>query len=83
MDDLTTVAVRRSTLERLRSFQEYRRESYDETLNKLMTVINMAKSDDEGELNEETRKEIDAGRREIKEGRGMNTKKLMKKLGID
>jgi len=83
MENMTTVAVRKSTLNRLKSFREYGRESYDETINKLMTVVSMAKSDAEGELNEETKREIEQGRREIKEGKGISTKELMKKLGIE
>ena len=83
MDNITTVAVHRSTLERLRGFREYGRESYDETLNKLMTVVSMKKTDSEGELNAETKKEIAQGLHEIKEGKGMSTKELMKKLGIE
>lgn len=83
MEDFTTVAVRRSTLGRLKGFREYRRESYDETLNKMMTVLSMVKKDSEGELNSETRKEIESGMREINEGKGMNTKALMKRLRIE
>ena len=83
MGDFTTLAVRRSTLERLRGFREYGRESNDETLNKIMTVVSMKMTDSDGELNAETRKEIERGMREIKRGKGMNTKQLMKKLGIE
>ena len=83
MENITTVAVRKSTLSRLKGFREYGRESYDETINKLMSVVSMAKSDTEGELNKATVKEIAQGRREIKQGKGMNTKELMKKLGIE
>ena len=34
-DATTTIAVKKSTLNRLKSLREYRRESYDETINKL------------------------------------------------
>jgi hypothetical protein len=83
MDGITTVALHRSTLARLKGFREYGRESYDETLNKLMTLVSMKKTDSDGELNAKTGKEIEIGKREIKEGRGMSTKELMKKLGIE
>lgn len=83
MEDITTVAVRKSTLNKLKGFREYGRESYDETINKLMSVVSMAKSDTEGELNEETKREIGQGRREIREGRGISTRELMKRLGIE
>ncbi|OIO21646.1 hypothetical protein COV61_00360 [Candidatus Micrarchaeota archaeon CG11_big_fil_rev_8_21_14_0_20_47_5] len=83
MEGFTTVAVSRETLAKLKDFREYGRESYDEILNKIMAMIKMAKTDSEGELNEETMNEIEKGRREIREGRGMSTKELMKKLGIE
>ena len=83
MGSITTVAVHKSTLNKLKGFREYGRESYDETINKLMSVVSMAKSDTEGELNEETKHEIEQGRREIREGKGISTKALMKKLGIE
>jgi len=83
MEDITTVAVHRSTLNKLRGFREYSRESYDETINKLMSMVSMVKSDSESELNEETKREIERGRREIREGKGISTKELMKKLGIE
>jgi hypothetical protein len=83
MENITTVAVHRSTLNKLRGFREYSRESYDETINKLMSMVSMAKPDSDGELNNETKREIEQGRREIKEGRGVSTKELMKRLGIE
>jgi hypothetical protein len=83
MGNITTVAVRKSTLARLKGFREYGRESYDETINKLMSVVSMANSDADGQLNDETRREIEAGRREIRQGKGISTKELMKKLGIE
>lgn len=83
MENITTVAVHRSTLNKLKAFREYGRESYDETINKLMSIVSMVKSNSENELNEETKREIERGRREIREGKGVSTKELMKKLGIE
>ena len=83
MENITTVAVHRSTLSRLKGFREYGRESYDETINKLMSMVSMAKSDSDGELNVETKREIEQGRREIREGKGISTKELMKRLRIE
>jgi len=83
MENITTVAVHRSTLNKLRGFREYGRESYDETINKLMSMVSMVKSNNESELNVETKREIEQGRREIREGKGVSTKELMKKLGIE
>jgi hypothetical protein len=83
MENITTVAVHRSTLNKLRGFREYGRESYDETINKLMSMVSLLKSNSESELNEETKREIERGRREIREGKGVSTKELMKRLGIE
>jgi len=83
MDALTTIAVRKSTIARLKNMREYGRESYDETINKLVSLTTLAKKDDEGSLNYETLREIEQGRKEISAGKGMSTKELMKKLGIE
>ncbi len=83
MENITTVAVHRSTLNKLKGFREYGRESYDETINKLMSMVSMMKSNSESELNDGTKREIEQGRREIKQGKGVSTKELMKKLGIE
>ena len=83
MENITTVAVHKATLNKLKGFREYGRESYDETINKLMSMVSMVKSDSDGELNEETKREIEQGRREIRKGKGVSTKELMKKLGIE
>ncbi|VVB73332.1 Uncharacterised protein [uncultured archaeon] len=76
----TTIIVHKETRERLASLKEYTRESYDEVINKLITIFEKMKS--EGELTEETKKEIVAARRQIKEGKGMSTKELVERLGL-
>ena len=83
MDEITTIAVKKSTLHRLKELQEYARESYDETINKLVSLTTLAKKDEDGELNSGTIKEIELARKEIRQGKGMSTKELMKKLGIE
>ena len=83
MKDFTTVAVHRATLERLRLFQEYRRESYDDTLNKLMSLLEMKGGDSEGKLNSKTRQEIEEARMEARRGRTYSTKEAMKRLGLE
>jgi len=80
MSNYTTVLVHKETQERLASLKEYARESYDEVINKLITVYEKIKS--EGELSEETKKDIETARKQIKQGRGMSTKELMTKLGL-
>ena len=83
MNEFTTVAVHRATLERLRKFQEYRRESYDDTLNKLMSLIDMKSHDSDGKLNAKTRHEIEEARAEVRTGQTYSTKEAMKRLGLE
>ena len=81
MSENTTIQVDIETRKRLLKFKEYSRETYDEILNKLMSVIE--KIGGEGELTEGTKKAIEEGRKDIKEGRTYSTKELMKSLGVD
>jgi len=83
MQGFTTVAVSKETLAKLKRFREYGRESYDEVINKIMALVTMAGKDSDGELNEETKKELDEAMLEMKQGKCMSTKDLMKKLGVD
>lgn len=83
MESTTTIAVQKATLQKLLAFKEYSRESYDEILNKLIALVSMAKSDSEGGLSAQTRSEIIRAREEMGAGRGVRTKELMKRLGIE
>ena len=76
----TTIAIHKETRKRLASLREYARESYDELLNKLITVFE--KLGAEGELSENTKRDIEIARRQIKGGKGISTKELAARLGI-
>jgi len=76
----TTILVHKETRKKLASLKEYARESYDEVINKLITVFETLKS--EGELSDETKRDIEIARKQIKEGKGMSTRELMEKLGL-
>ena len=39
MEGLTSIQVNKSTLNKLKNFKDYKRETYDELLNKLMKII--------------------------------------------
>jgi hypothetical protein len=45
MDKITTIKLNRKTKERLDKLKEYRRESYDEVLEKILDVLNIIISD--------------------------------------
>lgn len=81
MEDLTSIQVNKSTLNKLKNFKDYKRETYDELLNKLMKIIEFI-SKREPELKEEVINEIEEARKEIKEGKGISTKQLIRELGI-
>ncbi len=83
MQGTTTIALQKSTLQKLLAFKEYSRESYDEVLNKLIAIVSMAKRDSEGELSAETRSGIIQARKGIASGRGIKTRELMARLGIE
>ncbi len=80
MSEYTTVLIHKETRNKLATLKEYAKESYDEIINKLITVFEKLKS--EGELTEETKKDIDIARKQIKEGKGMSTKELIAELGL-
>lgn len=77
----TSIQIDIETRKRLSNFKEYGRETYDELLNKLMTIVEKMKS--EGELADETKKAMAAGRRDISAGRKYSTKELLKSLGVE
>ena len=80
MSEYTTILIHKATREKLASLREYKKESYDEIINKLITIFEKLKS--EGELSEETKRDIEIARKQIREGKGMSTKELVKKLGL-
>ena len=82
MEDLTSIQIDKSTLKKLKNFRDYKRETYDELLNKLMKIVEFI-SKREPELKEEVIKEIEEARKEIKEGKGISTKQLIRELGIE
>ncbi len=80
MSDYTTILVHKETKDRLSSMKDYAKESYEEVINKLITVYEKLKS--EGKLREKTKKDIEIARKQIKEGKGISTKQLMTELGL-
>ena len=72
----TTIQIKNETLERLKFFKETSKESYDEIINKVLNEI------EEGELTEDTIKDIKTGLKEIKEGKGESIEKVAKEFGV-
>jgi hypothetical protein len=44
MEENTTIKLRRKTKERLDSFKEYKRETYEEILEKILEILNICKA---------------------------------------
>jgi len=80
MSEYTTILVHKETKERLAEMKDYGRESYEEVINKLITIYEKLKG--EGKLTEKTKKDIEIARKEIKKGEGISTKKLIAELGL-
>lgn len=72
----TTIQIKEKTLERLKYFKEYNKESYDEIINKLIDEA------EEGNLTDEAIKGIKQGLRDVKEGRISKIEDVAKELGI-
>ena len=72
----TTIQIKDETLERLKYFKEYSKESYDELINKLIDEI------EEGQLTDGALQDILEAKKEIREGKGKTIEEVAKELGI-
>ncbi len=69
----TTLQVSRNTLERLKYFKEFSKESYDEIISKLLNVV------EEGELTETAVEKIRQGLKDFEYGRVISIEDYAKK----
>lgn len=72
----TTIQIEQKTLQRLKYFKEYEKETYDELVNKLMNDI------EEGELSDGAFEGILRGIRDAREGRTSSIQSVAKKFGM-
>ncbi len=72
MPETTTIQVKQSTKEALEKMKIYKRETYNEVLERLLEEVQ--------ELNEETKKEIELARKAVEEGRYVTHENLKKEL---
>lgn len=73
--ELTTIQVEKSTLDKLKTFKEYKRESYDEVITKLMKLKEIC----EPKLTEQAIQDIDEARKE----KSIPLSKAIRELGVD
>lgn len=74
MAETTTIQIKQSTKEVLERMKIYKRETYNDVLERLI--------EDVQELNEETKKEIELARKAVEEGRYVTHEKLKEELGF-
>ena len=72
----TTIQVKEKTLNRLRYFKTYTKESYDEVINKILNTV------EEGELTDEAINDIQIALRGMKLGKGQPIEEVAKELGV-
>jgi predicted transcriptional regulator len=76
----TTIKIHKETKAQIDQFREYKNESYDEVLKKLVYIVKKIKK--EPELSKETLKAIEAARERIKKGHFVTEEEARKRLGL-
>ena len=78
--DTTTIKLYGNTKRQLDKFKEYKNESYDEVINKMIFIANKAKTNPE--LSKETVIAIENARKRIKAGNFITEEEARKRLGF-
>ena len=76
----TTIKIHKETKAEIDQFREYKNESYDEVLKKLVYIVNKIKK--EPELSKETLKAIEDARERMKQGHFVTEEEAKKRLGL-
>ena len=76
----TTIKIHKETKAEIDQFREYKNESYDEVLKKLIYIVKKIKK--EPELSKETLKAIEAARERIKKGHFVTEEEARNRLGL-
>lgn len=76
----TTIKVHQNTKSQLDAFREYKNESYDEVINKLVFIVKNVKK--KPGLSQETIRAIEQARKRIKQGNFISEKEALKRLGL-
>jgi len=76
----TSIQISPETRAKLGKFREYTRETYDEVLNKLMSIAELAGK--EGTLSDETLRDIAEAKKQYASGKTFSTKEVLEKLGV-
>ena len=76
----TTIKIHEDTKFQIDQFREYKNESYDEVLKKLVYIVKKTKS--EPELSREAIEQIEKSRKRIKEGNFVTEEEARRRLGL-
>jgi predicted transcriptional regulator len=76
----TTIKIHKETKAEIDQFREYKNESYDEVLKKLIYIVKKIKK--EPELSKETLIAIEAARERIKKGHFVTEEEARNRLGL-
>ena len=76
----TTIKLQTNTKSQLDTFREYKNESYDEVINKLVYIATQSKENPE--LSQEIVLAIEQARERIKKGNFVSEEVAMKRLGM-
>jgi predicted transcriptional regulator len=76
----TTIKIHKETKAEIDQFREYKNESYDEVLKKLIYIVKKIKK--ESQLSKETLTAIQAARKRIKKGHFVTEEQARKRLGL-
>ncbi|MFC2162264.1 hypothetical protein ACFLRF_01155 [Candidatus Altiarchaeota archaeon] len=79
--DYTTIKVYSDTKTMLNQFREYKNESYDEIVRKVMYIAKLAKKNPK--LSKKTIHDIDAARERLKNGEFYSEDQVAKMLGLE
>jgi len=76
----TTIKIQTDTKSQIDQFREYKNESYDEVIKKLIFIVKNLKK--EPELSKETIEAIEAARKRIKKGHFITEEEARRRLGL-
>ena len=74
----TTIQISEETKGKLDYYKDYPRESYEDVIKKFIEIL----TEEQMELSEETKKEIEQARKEFRAGKSVSFEEVKKKIGF-
>ena len=75
---VTTIQLEEKTKAKLDSLKDFERETYEEVVQKLLNLM----EEENMELSEQTKKDIEQARKEFREGKGISWEEVKKRAGL-